>query len=220
MSDPIPFVIYKFETEWLKDPADPTKMKGRDWAEFGPPSLDGQVRTTTRELVSRLLDVVDQPRGLNMAVDHAKWRAEFIRKRYEDWKAGRETPEEGTPLSAWNGVAPEQGEILRTKGVKTIERLASLNDREMESIPLPGMRRLVEDAKRYIASLDTVRVAADLAAKDDKIAAQGAEIAEMREMLAEMMAEVKAARAEARDEDEPPAKRRPGRPRAEQQAAA
>jgi hypothetical protein len=214
------FHVYRFFTEYKKDGTP------RDWVEYGPLSLDGTERTRNIELVVRVLDVMDAPRGTNLAIDNARWRADFIRPRYENWKAGRETPEIGTPLAAWNGVSAEQADILKTKGVKTIERLATLTDKDMEAVPLPGMRGIVDDAKRYIASLDTVKVAADLEAKDTRIKLLEAEQSEMAEMVRELLAEKRARETAqvALDGDEASAgviaKRGPGRPPRAAQAAA
>lgn len=208
-----PFTIYEFWTEYPVDKKTGVQT-AVDWVEYGPFGSD---RVRNRDKVSRLLSVMDVPEETNPAAGLAKIRANFLKIRYEDWKAGREAPVDGTPLAAWNGVSPQQADILRTKGFKTVEDVARMTDAHMGNIPLPGTRVLIENAKRFIASLDSTRVAAELAARDEEAVRLKTELEEtkaqqneMARMLEELLAEKRARVLEAGDGGE--VKRGPGRP--------
>jgi signal transduction histidine kinase len=183
-----PFSVYRFWTEYPTD-----KKTGQltpvDWVEYGPFGSD---KVVNKDKVSRLLAVRDIPADTNPAAALAQIRANFIRKHYEAWKAGQQLPEDGTPLAAWNGVSAEQADILKTKGFKTVELVASMTDTHIQNTPIPGMRGIVENAKRFMASSEQTKVAADLAQKDEQIAALKAEQDELTKLVRELLEEKKA----------------------------
>lgn len=114
----------------------------------------------------------------------------FIGPKYEAWKAGMEMPENGTPLAAWAGVTKGQADELRRMEIKTVEDLAGASDTVLQKINLPGMRRLRDAAKEYIAGRTSADIAKSLAdAKEERDAA----MALLEEMRLEM-AEVRAAK--------------------------
>ena len=221
MNTPNPIVVYRFFKEFRDD-----KKGGYEeihMCEYGPFGSD-KIRNIER--VSRLRKVVDAPPETNPAAHLAKIRWEIIRPRYEAWLAGQEMPEEGTPLAAWNGVSTEQADVLKTKGFKTVEAVAAMTDLHMQNVPIPGVRGIVANAKRFLASADSARVAAELAARDEEAERLRAELAdtkalqdEMAQQLAELLAEKRQRVVEEGRSHDEPAKRR-GRPRAEDRAAA
>lgn len=222
MATSAPFVVYRFWTEYPVDKAT-GQPKAIDWVEYGPIGAPDRVRNTDK--VSRILNVRDVPLDTNPAAGLAKVRADYIGTLYRAWKDGQELPETGTPLAAWNGVTKEQADILRTKGFKTVEDVAGMTDTHIQNVPLPGLRALIEGAKRFMTAADSTRVAAELAQRDEELARLRADAEESRKqqdemarMLAELLAEKRSRVTEEASEET--AKRKPGRPRTESRAAA
>lgn len=184
MSGELPSVrVVRFWTDYQPQPDG--SIKSIEKAELAPRGFGKYTSTPWR-----VVDLKRDTSGL--------W--EVVRPSYEAWKAGQEAPVDGTPLAAWSGVTPQQAEILKFNHVRSVEDIASLTDAQMERIPLPGLRVLRDQARAWEKAADQRSVAADLARKDEELA-----------ILREQMAELQAALA--RDPDQEPVKRRPGRPR-------
>jgi hypothetical protein len=125
----------------------------------------------------------------------------FIGPKYEAWKAGMEMPETGTPLAAWAGVTRGQADELRRHELKTVEDLADANDTVLGKIHLPGMRRLRDAAKEYIAGHGAADAAKAMAeAKEERDAAM-ALLEELRAEMEEMRAARKPGRKPAQTEE-------------------
>ena len=179
------------------------KVKAVDWVEYGPVGLTNG--TATQDKVSRVLKV-QPPAPNNPAIGMANAIAATIRDAYDVWKSGREPTEEGTPLAAWPAMQPELATILRGRGVKTIENVAELSDTHIRSFGVPGLRQVIEDAKRFLAALDQTAVADSLAAKDRELDAIREEMEAMRAYIQSL------AEADEAGDDEAPRRKR-GRPR-------
>jgi len=99
---------------------------------------------------------------------------------------------------------------LRNAGLKSVEDVAAGTDAVITRVPLPGMRDIVANAKRFLEAKDRAAVADHMAKKD-------AELAELREQLEEMrqivLATTKEPELEADGSER--VKRGPGRPRKE-----
>lgn len=203
MSDRPMLYIKKFWTEYKADPEDPTKLREVDWVAYAP--IGSVQKTLLTEAVSRLSALVplqgraEQNPAVLMA--HARWNA--IKPHYEAWKAGREAPVDGTPLAVWNGISPEQADLFKMKGVVTVEGIAALTDTHKQSMGIPGLHEIIDNAKRFLVAQDKSAITNALAEKDAKIA-------ELQSQMAELIEMVKEAKTE---------KRGPGRPRKEDQAA-
>lgn len=190
MSQVVPtLVVQRFWTNYKPDPADPAKLKPVDMVSYGPMgSLD---RTLCVARVNDLKRVRMDATEDDQAASMAKQRWDIIRPQYEAWKAGQEMPTAGTPLAAWNAVSPEQAEVLRSRGVRTVEDVSKLNDTHIQIIPIHGLRDLIASAKLYLESADTTRAAAEMKRRDDEISGlkdQNAELLAKIEQLAEMVA--------------------------------
>ena len=187
--------VIKFWTKYTQQPDGSTRPD--DWVEYCAVG-QAQLATTTASVksLSRVRPVIDHSDDIAAKVANARWDA--IRPLYEAWKAGHEAPIHGTPFAAWPGISPEQAEILRTSGYRTVEELAEASDGALNHIRLPGVREIQANAKRFLGSKDQAKVAAELAKKD-------AELADMRDELEELKASMAAMRAE---QDKP----RRGRP--------
>jgi len=210
--------IYRFFTKYEKDPTDPAKLRAVDWISYGP---IGQERFNVTD--ARVRDIIDRlvPNSGSQSPSSiaANARADYIRPRYEAWKAGREAPTDGTPLAAWNALTPEQADIFRTNGFKTVEAIAAMTDQHITRIPLPGLREIVRQAGMFIDSAEQTRFAARLTEKDEEVAALKAENAESKAQIAALMekidqlAEMVVTNGEAAASGPEEVKRGPGRPR-------
>lgn len=147
----------------------------------------------------------------------ARDRWEAIRPAYEAWKAGNEVPTNGTPLGAWPGISPEQADVLRAAGMRSVEEIAESSDSVLGRIQLPGIRDLAAQAKLFLGSRDQAKVAASLAEKDRQIEEMRDQLEEMRQMILESAAREPDLMP---DGSEAPRRRGPGRPRKEDEAAA
>jgi len=148
--------VKRFFTEYKQVPVggEMTTVE-RDMCEYGPlGSLD---RTSIVASISSLSKLIDDPD--NPAAFLARMRWEQIKPRYEDWKAGRETPKDGTPLAAWPGLSHEQAEHLRMMRVTTVEELSQLTDTHISRLNLPNMRSIVEQAKIYVSNKGSAALA-------------------------------------------------------------
>lgn len=204
MSELMPIFIKKFWTEYKpkltrtlvagadgkqKEVFEPTgNLREVDWVAYAP--IGSVQKTLLTEAISRLSAVVPMEgrAAQNPAVmmAHARWNA--IRPAYEAWKQGREVPLDGTPLAVWNGVSTEQAEIFRMKGVRTVESIAALTDTHKQSMGIPGLHEIVENAKRFLTAQDKGAVARALAQKDAEVESLKAQIAELVEMVKEKVA--------------------------------
>ena len=95
--------------------------------------------------------------GDNLNKVHRKVRPDDkqrFRKAYEDFQSKRESPLDGTPLSAWPLVSRSQVEELNFFGVKTVEHLAAMSDSNLQGIgPLTSLRQKARD---FVEAANTV----------------------------------------------------------------
>lgn len=112
-----------------------------------------------------------------------------LKPYYESWKQGLEAPIDGTPLIAWPGASKSLVKALENFHIRSVEDLANLTDGVMDKVPVPGIRGFRTHARAFVeAQKTTSLVAADLAAKDAKIAEQDREIAELKELVQQIAA--------------------------------
>lgn len=163
-------------------------------------------RTPVSVFTTKLRQVADPVNDQAAVQMHEIWSV--VQPQYEAWKQGHEIPESGTPIGAWPGVSPEQAQVLRNAGFKSVEELANANDSAINRIQLPGARTLAENAKRFIAAQDKATVVNELAEKDAKIASLNEQLEELRQIvLAKMNSD---------DDDQPKRRGRPPKVEAEQ----
>ena len=182
----------------------------RDYVSYGPPhALDRQL---TPVRVDRLLKA-KRPSGNNNIHEQTSWAlAEYVRPLYEAWKRGEELPEDGTPISVLTFLRKEELAVLKASGIKSVEDLAGLNDRDREAVKLPAMREKCAQAKRWLEAQDTNKAAAAMAARD-------AEIAELKAQMSELAKSIRHDEPEV-DENGDRIPRRRGRPpKAENEAS-
>ena len=139
-----------------------------DWVAYASIGSNDEVRAPIRDL-NRLQE--DLTGGQNPAYALAKARWDYIRPPYEAWKKGEEAPETGTPLSAANFLRKEDVAIIKRNGIRSIEEFAALPDHIIDKIQIPRPRELIKQAKAWLEAQDVNKAAAELAARDEKIAA-------------------------------------------------
>jgi hypothetical protein len=196
--DKLPILIHRFYTVYDEHPVT-KEPRARDMVEYGPIGSAGRTHTTER------IDILSRPQriaGANPAVQAAQVLWDFMKPHYEAWKTNQDLPETGTPLAAWNHLTQQQAEILRVNGVRSVEDVSSLTDAHFNRIPIPNLRSIVEASKKFLDSKDANKFTAEMASKDEQLAAANARIDQMAEMLAKLMEE----------KEEAPVKRGPGRP--------
>lgn len=181
----LPILIHRFFTKYDTHPKT-KEPRALDMVEFGPIGAAG--RTHCVERIDLLSSAPADP-GANPGMQAAKALWEFIRPRYEAWKNNQELPQTGTPLAAWNHLTPEQAEILRVNGVRSVEDVSVLTDAAFQRIPIAGLRSITEAAKKFLAHQDVNRAVADSVAKDETIAALTARLEEMASMVAKLQEE-------------------------------
>lgn len=96
---------------------------------------------------------------------------EAIAPYYEAWRKGQDAPVTGTPLGAWPGITPEQAEVFKAAGIRTVEDVSMMNDRVMGMVKLPNIRRFKMEAGQFLEASDTRAAQMKLAAQDEKIRA-------------------------------------------------
>ena len=76
----------------------------------------------------------------------ARWPRE-----YEAFRAGREAPLEGTPLSEWpvSMMSPARVQELAWFNLRTVEQLAAVNDAQLQTLGM-GARELRERARTWL----------------------------------------------------------------------
>lgn len=172
-----------------REKMEPTgKLREVDWVAYGP--VGSAQLLLTVEKISRLSAVqpMEGRAAQNPAVQMAHLRWNAIKPRYDAWKAGRAAPVDGTPLAAWNGVSTEQADHLRMHGIHTVEDVAKLTDTHRQRLGIPGLNDMIENAKRFLSSLDKSAVTKALEEKDQQIATMQAQIQELIEMVKEAKA--------------------------------
>lgn len=184
--------VIKFRTTYHKV-AGQEELVARDWVTYSPMH---DPKSTTEEMIKVLMPPEElTEEEANKAEKYFLMRELWkqIEPAYKAWKSGNEIPLDGTPLSAWAGVTPEQIDVLRQGGVKTVQNLANMTEAQMGKIMLPGLRNLKSTAIEYLASREKT--------------AQAEEVADLKaklEALTQMMAE--------KQDEEVAVKRGPGRP--------
>lgn len=152
-----------------------------DWVLLAP--ADDVVKTQTWRRIESIrppengIEQSRDPAGTKYAAMRMLWNE--IEPAYEAWKRGVELPETGTPLAAWGSMTRETVEALQRAGLRTVEEVAEAGDSMIGKVKVPNARELPILAAKFLEA----RGASDAA---EKLAAQEAEIAELKAMVAEL----------------------------------
>lgn len=113
--------------------------------------------------------------------EHAARR---FQRPYEDWKAGRASPDAGTPLEQWPLMDVAMVAAFKAANVFTVQQLAGLSDGLLDTAIRRGGR---EWRGKALAWLDEAKAAAGDVEARAQIARQQEEINELKKMLAEQL---------------------------------
>jgi hypothetical protein len=195
-------------------------MKEVDWVTIGPivGGLNPPITPMRIADLRRVMPTRGQHDNPTIVMANMMW--DYVRPIYEKWKQGEEIPVEGTPLAAWNRLTQKQVEVLRAHGFYTVEQIAHMSDANMEKFPIPRPRELKKQAEMFLASADQAQFSRMMEEKEKMISAQGDQIEEQRQQLAELQKQMAQFLAMQQADDEPAPKRGPGRPPKVQQEAA
>lgn len=162
-----------FWTEYKEQPGQPPRaVDWVQWIKIG----DGR-GASQNEAISRL------SRSNNPVWD-------VVKPYYEAWKDGQEEPVDGTSLSAWPGCTQSMADMLRKRGIKTVEAFRKTPEAQLRNMGIPDVMGRVAAADAFLkAQAETSIVAAELKQRDDQIAALTAQVEEMADLVAQMKAD-------------------------------
>lgn len=155
------------------------------WVEYGPLGSDKSVITARVKDMMAVGDMQDAQRNPTILIAAARWEA--MRPMYENWLKGIEPTAEGVPLAAWAGVEQSIVELLRMRGIHTVQQLARLGDTHIQNFGVPGLRVYIDNAKTYLSTLDNQVIIDQLNQKDQQIADLADTVGELKAMLAQVM---------------------------------
>lgn len=161
-----------------------------DWVSWVPVNAPQSIGNSER--VDRLNpDNIKLPEGAEDSA-HAGEKMAYMRMiwaeiepAYKAWKEGREVPLNGTPLAAWPGITPEQAEIFRMAGIRTVEGVRDMTEGLRSKVRLPNTREMQELAKTFLENSDAAKAAEREAEKDRKIAEMQERMEAMEALLNE-----------------------------------
>jgi hypothetical protein len=79
-----------------------------------------------------------------------QWRQAYM-EQYKKWKAGQETPPDGTPIKEWPVASPAQIKAMLSLNILTVEQMAELNDEGIRNLGM-GATELRHKAKAWLQS--------------------------------------------------------------------
>lgn len=124
----------------------------------------------------------------------AKWYGAF-KEMYDDFLAGRETPETGFPVRSWARLQAADVENFLALNIRTVEAVADMGEEAIKNFGM-NARLYRDEARAWLASGNE---------NATKVVAQAAEIVRLTEMLSQMAERVAAL------EDDKPKRGRPAR---------
>lgn len=142
------------------------EVKTVEWVEWSKPGQAGISNTNER---------------VSAAQKTTKWKV--FAPAYDAWKAGQDMPANGTPLEAWPGITPEQIDVVKCAGIRTLEDLSVSTEKTIAAIRLPEVRKLVEAAKMFLDSKDAHVAAEQIRKMKEERDAMRDEIAELKALL-------------------------------------
>lgn len=93
-----------------------------------------------------------------------------FRSRYDAWKATRENPVEGLPLSEWPLITKAKVKELEARGIRTVQELANVSDSVLPSLMLFGTQTR-QKARDWLAEGQKGAVTATLRKEIDDLKA-------------------------------------------------
>jgi len=122
---------------------------------------------------------------------------------YENFKAGRAEPIQGTPIVGWNQISMAMQKNAVDLGINTVELAAEMSDEAMDALGM-GSRQMKKQAQAYITATNVDVSAAQI----NKLQNENERLKDQSDTLAAKFAELE----EKISEAETPVKKKPGRP--------
>jgi len=193
-----PYVIYEERSEEDRNAtiaAGRLVMKSVDYA------IIRQIgsKDTVEKIATEWLDDNDRLAGSGGLPN--EWAIGF-RKRYNQWKEGREAPPEGFPLKDWASITKARAENYAQMGVFTVEDVAGMNEESMQRAGM-GSRADKDRAQAFLDSRLSHGNSEQLAALRAEAADKDIRIKQLEDQLANLVSRL----------DGFEEKRGPGRPR-------
>ncbi|BCG88513.1 hypothetical protein MesoLj113c_46230 [Mesorhizobium sp. 113-3-9] len=178
------------------------ERQAEDWVTYSP--SHSPMNTKTTERVRLML-----PDPSKMGEDQDGEKLKFMTLRwmqiepaYEAFKKGQDIPVNGMALAAWPGVSPEQAEVLRQSGIRTVEEVRDLQEGQMDKVRLPNMREMRKQAKMFLEHTDAAKASEREAQKDaiiEQMAEQNAALVERMAAMEALLEERTQPKAKAKD---------------------
>lgn len=111
-------------------------------------------------------------------------RALKFQRPYEDWKAGRASPDAGTPLEQWPLMDVAMVAAFKAANVYTVQQLAALSDGVLDTAIRRGGREWRAKAQAW---LDEAKTAAGDVEARATIARQQEEIEDLKKQVAQLL---------------------------------
>jgi hypothetical protein len=186
LKNDISIFIHGFETSYGKV-LENGQLEEIDTVTWSPRGDEKTKLTDEIRRISKVTPIEDCGDNMARIVANKFW--ERIRVPYEAWKANETIPVDGTPLAAWAGIVKAQGEVLKARGIRTVEELADASDIVLNKIGLANILILRDQAKKFLANSDKARDAAARARVEAENAELREQMADMMKLLSEMKAE-------------------------------
>lgn len=159
------------------------ELQAEDYVTYAPAHspMNTQISERVRHMIPDHDKMGEDQDGAKLGFFMARWRQ--IEPAYEAFKQGREIPIDGTPLGAWAGITPEQGEVLRMSGLRTVEEVRDLTESMFSRVRLPNVRELVKQAKLFLENSNVAKAAEREAQKDAIIEELASQVAALRDRI-------------------------------------
>jgi hypothetical protein len=164
----------EFWVDYETDPDKPGEYRAIEWVKW---IKKGQINgATTSDKVARV-----------QKHNRAAWSV--LHPYYEAWKRNEAAPVNGTALDACPFVTREQVKVLANFHIRSAEDLAGLEDGALTRIGIPGMRAIQQKARAFLEVQKNHAIVAEaMASRDEKIARQDEELAELRRTVEQLAA--------------------------------
>ncbi len=144
----LPFIaVIEFRVEY--DPQPDGSYKESEWVKWAKKGVSNPA--TTDENIARLKKFPDNP----------IWQV--IKPAYERWKAGQDSPIDGTSLAAWPGATKELVKALAPANIRSVEDLAQMEDSAISKLAIHNLRQLQKNARAFLeAQKSTAQVSGEV----------------------------------------------------------
>lgn len=161
-----------------------TEIQAEHYVTYSPAHspLNTQTSDRVRLMMPDPTKMGDDQTGEKMRFMAARWAQ--IEPAFSAFLKGQSIPINGTPLAAWPGVSPEQAEVLRQSGIRSIEEVRDLAEGQLDKIRLPNMRDLRTQARLFLENTDAAKAAEREAKKDAMLEEMAKQIAELQAAIA------------------------------------